>query len=267
AEARLALQELSAAAIRRRLAAAAPAGLVGDPVAVAATLEAFDGCCLLRRGDRIVSSLAPGDPLHAALGTEAALGMLVGAHRAVAATAPAELVRLLAAERATIWVARSEQVAAVADDPGAAALAAHLAGVVMPIAALADLAAARTAAERFRAATTVEPVVAYAPPEAGGLVAMNTPPARSGAAQEVTSKPDSVGRVVGGVAVWPEARTRIRLGLDSLAKAGVPDDSPRSLVIGATLPSPAGVEATAPRCTLLADAFAVDEDGFLVPRG
>jgi 1-acyl-sn-glycerol-3-phosphate acyltransferase len=268
AEARLALQELSASAIRRRLAAEAPADLAGDPGAIAATLEVFDGCCLLRHGDRIISSLGAGDPLHEALGTAAALRMLVANATVVDATAPAaEIARLLAVEQATIWIARPEQVAAAAVEPGAAALADHLAGVVMPIAALADLASAQAAAARFREATAVEPVVAYAPREAGGLVAMNTPPARSGTAHEVTSKPDTVGRVVSGVVVWPEARARIRLGLESLAAAGVADDSPRSLVIGATLPSRAGADATLPRCTLLADAFTVDEDGFLVARG
>jgi hypothetical protein len=265
--ARLALQELSATAIRERLAETGPS--VGtDPVAVAATLEAFDGCCLLHDGDRILSSLAPDDPLAAALGTPAALGLLVGSSRVVAADTPAaELAELLAAERATVWVARVEQVAALAAEPAAAGLAAHLTGVVTPIAAVADLAAARAAAERFRSATGIEPVVAYAPRQAGGLVAMNTPPARAGVEHEVICKPDTVGRVVAGVVVWPEAATRTRLGLDSRAAAGVPDDSPRSLAIGATLPCPANADRTVPRAALLADDFTVDVDGFLVARG
>lgn len=265
ASARLALQELAAGAIRRRLAAARPSGPSADPTGVAATLEAFDGCCLLRCGDRLVSSLAAGDPLHEALGTEAALRTLVGGARVIDAAAPAgELARLLAAERATIWIARPEQVAAVAGEPGATALAAHLAGVVMPIGALADLAAARAAADRFRTAAGVEPVVAYAPREVGGLVAMNTPPTRSGTAHEVTSKPDTVGRVVSGAVVWPEAKVRIPLGLDSLAARGIPDDSRATLVIAATGRGE-GPE-TGPPAVLLADAFAVDDDGFLIPR-
>jgi acyl-[acyl-carrier-protein]-phospholipid O-acyltransferase/long-chain-fatty-acid--[acyl-carrier-protein] ligase len=269
AVARLALQELSAVAIRRRLVETAPTSLgAADPVAVAATLEAFDGCCLLRRGDRIVSSLAAGDPLHAALGTPAALRRLVGSVRVVeASTAADDLARLLATERATIWVARIEQVAAVAEVLGVATFAAHLSGIVTPIGSRADLAAARAAAERFRAATGVEPVVAYAPREAGGLVAMNTPPARAGIDHEATCKSDTVGRVVAGVVVWPETGLRARLGLESLGVAGVPDASPRSVVIGATLPCPIGADPKAPWAALLADEFSVDEDGFLVARG
>ncbi|MFM9058526.1 MAG: 1-acyl-sn-glycerol-3-phosphate acyltransferase [Planctomycetaceae bacterium] len=267
AAARLALQELSATAIRRRLAEAAPAATDGvDPVAVAATLEAFDGCCLLRRGDRIVASLAPGDPLHAALGTPAALGMLVGTARVVdAATAAGELARLLAAERATVWIARVGQVAALAAEPGAAALGSHVSAVVMPIASVGELAPARAAATAFLAAAGVEPVVAYAPREAGGLVAMNTPPARAGVDHEVTCRPDTLGRVVNGVAVWPEAALRIRLGLESLAAAGVPDDSPRSLVIGATLPRGPGADRAVPGAVPLADTCRIDDEGFLVP--
>jgi 1-acyl-sn-glycerol-3-phosphate acyltransferase len=269
AEARLALQELSAAAVRRRLADAVPRPAAGaDPVAVAASLEAFDGACLLRDDDRIVASLAADDPLHAALGTAAALGQLVGTARvADAALAAGALARLLAEHRATIWIARPDQLAALAAEPAAAALAAHLAAVVVPIAAVADLAGFRAAADRFREAVGVEPVVAYAPREAGGLVAMNTPPARAGGDHEVTSKPDTVGHVVNGVVVWPEARLRTRLGLESLAATGVPDDSPRSFVIGATLPSAAGVDPVCSRAALLADTFDIDADGFLVARG
>ncbi|MFM7108703.1 MAG: 1-acyl-sn-glycerol-3-phosphate acyltransferase [Planctomycetaceae bacterium] len=269
ADARLALQELSATAVRRRLADAAPPSAAGiDPVAVAATLEAFDGCCLLRRGDRIVASLAAGDPLHDALGVGSSLRMLVGTARVVDAATPAgDLARLLAAERATVWIARVAQVAAVAAGPGAAALAPRLTAVVMPIGSVADLAAARAAAAGFHAATGVEPVVAYAPREAGGLVAMNTPPARAATGQEVTCRPDTVGRVVNGVVVWPEARERTRLGLASLAAAGIADDSTQSLVIGATLPRAAADDEEIPRALPLADAFTIDDDGFLIVRG
>ncbi len=269
AEARLALQELSAPAIRRRMVRTAREATSGtDPAAVAATLEAFDGCCLLTRGDRLLASLAAGDPLHEALGTVAALrGLVCATHVVEASASRDELVRSLATQRATIWVARVEQVAAAADAAGAADLASHLSGVVMPIGSRADLAAAGGAAERFRAATGIEAVVAYAPREAGGLVAMNTPLSRAGVEHEVVCKPGTVGRVVSGVVVWPEARMRTRLGLDSLAAAGIPDDSPRSLVIGATLPGPVGLDADAPRAVLLSDTFIVDDDGFLVGRG
>ena len=269
AVARLALQELSAAAIRRRFAATSPAPAPGvDPVAVAATLETFDGLCLLQPDDRIVASLGPDDPLHAALGGAESLRTF-GCHAEVlpAAQAPADLVRALAAARATLWIARVEQVATVAGEPDAAGLAAHLTGVVMPIGGLADLAPARAAADRFKAATGVEPVVAYAPREAGGLVAMNSPPARAGVGHEIVCKPETVGRVVNGAVVWPQSRTRRPLGLESLGAAGVPDDAAASLVIGATLPRPGATDADVPRAVLLADAFDVDDDGFLVARG
>lgn len=268
AEARLAIQELSATAVRRRLASAAPPAAHGvDPVAVAATLEAFDGCCLLHGGDHVVASLAAGDPLHDALGVASSLRMLVGTARVVDAATPAgDLARLLAAERATVWIARVAQVAAVAAEPGPATLAAHLSAVVMPIGSIVELAAARAASAAFRASTGIEPVVAYAPRDAGGLVAMNTPPGRPGADHEVTCRPETIGRVVNGVVVWPEARMRTRLGLESLAAAGIADDSPRSLVIGATLPGGAANDAETPRALLLADAFTIDDDGFLVVR-
>jgi len=95
---------------------------------------------------------------------------------------------------------------------------------------------------------------------------MNTPPGRPGADHEVTCRPETIGRVVNGVVVWPEARMRTRLGLESLAAAGIADDCPRSLVIGATLPGGAADDAETPRALLLADAFTIDDDGFLVVR-
>ncbi len=265
AVARLALQELSATAIRRRFAATTLPRTGADPAAVAATLEVFDGVCLLRLDDRIASSLAAGDPLHAALGTPESLRAF-GCHAEILpATQPsADLVRALAEARATIWIASIWQVAAASTEPAVAALAGPLTAVVMPIAALADFAAARDAAERFKAATGVEPVVAYAPHEAGGLVAMNTPPSRPGVGHEIVCKPESVGRVVNGVVVWPAAGMRRPLGLESLRAAGIPDDAPATLAIGATLGGP---DRDAPRAVLLADAFDVDGDGFLVARG
>jgi len=236
-------------------------------VAVAATLEAFDGCCLLRPGDRLVSSLAAGDPLHAALGTASSLASLVCESKVVdATTSPDGIVATIAAGRSTIWVARPDQVAGAATAAGAARVAAHLAAVVMPIGGQGELTAAREAADRFRAETGVEPVVAFAPHEAGGLVAMNTPPARAGSAHEVTCKPDSVGRVVSGVVVWPEAVMRTRLGLDPVAGQDLATDSPRTVAIGATLPWLSGFDRTTPRTVALADDFGVDDDGFLVAR-
>lgn len=134
--------------------------------------------------------------------------------------------------------------------------------MIVPLRALGDLPAARAAADRFRAVTGVEVVTAYAPPEAGGLVAMNTPASRRGGDHETTCDAGSVGRVVNGVVVWPSASMRLRLGLEPL-----PDIAgDRSVVIGATLPCPGGAARESPRATLLADLVSVDEEGFLRPR-
>ena len=267
-EARRALQELTAASVRSRMLAARatpPHGVSpGDWAAHAATAEAFDGACLVRRDDRLVASLAPGDPLHDSLGTHA--GRLLGIDaRLIDASSPAgEIGAAIAASKATIWLARIEQVEAVAAASTACpGLAEHLAAVVMPIASSADLPRARAAADRFKAASGIEPVVAYAPPEAAGLVAMNTPPKRIEWDHEAISKPDTVGRVINGVVVWPQAVDRVRLGLPALPAAPALGESPQTLAIGATF---AGGTGNAPRAVLLAEAFDIDGEGFLVPR-
>lgn len=251
-QARIALQEVTASAVARRL----------DPHA--ATAEAFDGCCLIRRDDRLVASLAAGDPLHDSLGLHA--GRLLGIRTAIvepASPAP-QLAAALARDRATIWLARIEQLSALAADSAAATgLADHLAVVVIPIGRLADLPRAREAIDSFRGAFGIEPVVAYAPPEVGGLVAMNTPPSRIAWDHEVITKPDTVGRVVNGVAVWPRADQRTALRLPTLAGSGIDAAATATLAIAATGP---GIGRNQFRVTLLSDAFDVDKDGFLVPR-
>lgn len=272
--ARLALQELSATSVRERMLAAhgaPPKGVSGvEWAAHAAAAEAFDGACLVRRDDRLVASLAAGDPLFPGLGRHPS-PLLGIAARVVDADTPArDLAAILAAERATLWLARVDQVASVASTPDACkGLAAHLAVVVMPIGHAADLGAARAAADRFQAAAGIQPVVAYAPPEAGGLVAMNTPPARITWNHETICKPETVGRALNGVVVWPRASDRESLGLASLASEGIGPGEGRTLVIGATLDPPIAMATRDPRAVpaaLLADAFDVDADGFLVPR-
>ncbi|MFM8734195.1 MAG: MFS transporter [Pirellulales bacterium] len=250
-QARLALQETTAVAVARRLSPHA------------ATAEAFDGCCLVRRDDRLLASLAPGDPLHDSLGMHA--GRLLGIRATVqdAATPASDLLDALARARITIWLATVAQVRAAAD-VAPRDLAAHLAVIVMPIGRLADLAQAREAAERFCDAHTIEPVVAYAPAEVGGLVAMNTPRSRITWDHETINRPDTVGRVVNGVVVWPEAATRARLGLPPLPGiAAVADAS--SFVVSATgRDRDSGDQPLARR---LVDVFDVDKEGFLVARG
>jgi hypothetical protein len=246
--ARLALQETAAGAVAARLAPDA------------ATAEAFDGCCLVRRDDRLLASLAAGDPLHDSLGLQG--GRLLGIrgtvidHGAPAAT----ILDTLDRSQATIWLARVEQVLAAAGEPARGDLAAHLTAVVMPIGHAADLPRAREAIDRFRETHGVEPVVAYAPPEVDGLVAMNTPPARMSWNHETIHRPESVGRVVNGVAIWPRVAERTAAGLPPLVATDVAADAPATLAIAAT----AG-RRPATAAILLADAFRVDKDGFLVP--
>ncbi len=248
-QARLALQELSAGAVALRL----------DPHA--ATAEAFDGCCVVRRDDRMVVSLGPGDPLHESLGTHA--GRLLGIRARVVDAGPAAaLVDALTASRATIWLARVDQVRAVAALPRGD-LAGHLSAVVMPIAAAGQLPEARDAIEQFSRTHGIEPVVAFAPAEAGGLVAMNTPAKRITWDHEKINRPDTVGRVVNGVVVWPEAAARDALGLAPLVDQGIAAGDRRTIVIGATLSRPGG---DVPRAVALATAFDIDPDGFLVVR-
>ena len=210
-----------------------------------------------------MASLAPGDPLHGSLGRHGRRLLGIATESLPATTPPGALARSLEAHGTTLWLARIDQVEAVAREslatPG-------LAGVAMPVGSITDLAWARHAAERFQAAHGVEPVVAYAPSEAGGLIAMNTPPARSAGSFETTHKPDSLGRVLNGCVVWPRASDRIPLDRLSLAAAGIPDDAHATLAIAATLPCLTG-PAISPRAALLHDALEVDKEGFLVPRG
>ncbi len=268
-KARLALQELTASVVSHRMRSRRPPrDFPGDWAAAAAEAEAFDGACLLKPTDRLAASLAPGDPLHATLGSHGSRLLGIPATSIDAAAPAAEFLRTLAASRATIWLARVEQVehvaAATPPEPG---LAGHLAAVVMPIGSAADLPWARHAAGRFWEAHGIEPVIAYCPREAGCLVAMNTPPARSPGDFEATHKPDTLGRVLNGGVVWPHAAWRQPLGLPSLAATGVPDESDATLLISALVPCPAHAGPEAPTARLLSDALTVDKDGFLVPPG
>jgi hypothetical protein len=245
--------------------------------AAAAAAEAFDGCCLVRRGDRMLVSLAAGDPLFDSLGMHGARLLGILGTVADAGLAPRLIGETILRERITIWLARVEQVLAVANEEAAdsgatlAGLKGTLEVVVMPIDTVAELPRAREASVRFREVFGIEPVVAFAPREAGGLVAMNSPPARATADHEVTLKADTVGRVVNGVVVWPEAAMRDRLGRESLVDQGIATGENRTLVIGAALPPRQGFRpeptvADRPTACLLDTAFDVDKDGFLVVK-
>ena len=259
------------------LFAAVAVAEASDWAAMAATAEAFDGCCLLRRDDRILSSLAVGDPLHGSLGLFAGPLLNMRAVVADASLSPRRLGEAIVREGATIWLARIEQVLGLANEPtdGGTPLPGWgdmLAAVVMPINDVADLPRARLAAERFQEVFGIEPVVAFAALEAHGLVAMNTPPARGTADHEITSKAHTVGRVVNGVVVWPRAAMRDDLGMSPLIDRGVGVGESRTLVLGATLPqspnqSPgADVAPELPCACVLETAFDVDKEGFLVLR-
>ncbi|MFM8579548.1 MAG: MFS transporter, partial [Planctomycetaceae bacterium] len=187
--ARLALQEVATRAVRARLGSP-PAGSV--EAAWAATAEAFDGCCLVRREDRLLSSLVPGDPLYESLGRQArrllgiAAEMTDGSESCGSPSGDARSIgvavrirdRLLSGGF-TIWLASPrvvEEVANVASRDGATGAGvaeSPLVAVVMPIGDPDELEAAERAAERFQAACGVLPVVAFAPHEVGGLVSMN----------------------------------------------------------------------------------------------
>jgi acyl-[acyl-carrier-protein]-phospholipid O-acyltransferase/long-chain-fatty-acid--[acyl-carrier-protein] ligase len=263
--ARLALQELTATVVRRRMVKRRPPNtFAGDWAAACAEAEAFESACLLRKADRLLSSLAPSDPLANTLGIHGQRLLGIATTAVPSESTPADLAAALATSRATVWLARVDQVEAMATLVNQAPrLDVHLTAVIMPITRAADLPWARHASEQFRDIHGVEPVVAYCPAEAGCLVAMNTPPARSAGDFEVTSKPDTVGRVLNGGVVWPHASARPPLGLPSFSAEGIANDADATLVISAMLPCPGSL---APRALLLADAFNVDKQGFLVPR-
>ncbi|MEI8317796.1 MAG: MFS transporter [Planctomycetia bacterium] len=256
--------------LRAALDAVHSAGGIGsgaeslDWGALAASAEAFDGCCLVRRDDRMASSLAPGDPL------ERSLGVCGGALLGIAATTiradllPQQMADELQAWRATIWLARAGQVAGLAALPRSA-VGRPPEVIVLPIDAPADLAAAREAAEAFRDAHGIEPVVAFAPEAVGGLVSMNTPPSRMALDEMVTCRPESLGRVVTGVVVWPEASLRARLGLAPLGGEAAPADA--TLVVAAGGARRGSDEPDDPPSFLLPPGYLVDDEGFLFPPG
>lgn len=257
---RLSLQETQAVAVAERLGQ-----LSAAESATAATAAAFDGCCLLRRTDRFLGSLAPGDPLYESLGRDGPRLVKLGGGSVQHDLPPAELVACLARTRATVWLARAEQLAAMAAATEQSLPQAFRPPevVVVPVAAAADLPEVRPALAAFAGRFGVEPVVAYAP--AGcGLLAMNTPPSR-GQVHETTCKPESVGRVINGAVVWPRARLRDESGRGPLPTRGggePPSPAPDATVaIAATIPGDGGLG-----WAVLPERFEVDDDGFLQLR-
>jgi len=257
----------------RGLGKGAPADQTRDWAAFAATAEAFESGCLVRRDDRMVSSLVPTDPLSIDLGVCG--GPLLG----IAATtidpdlSAGAMIEELKRLRATIWLARVRQVAAMA------ALPSEQVGrlpevIVIPIGDGRELAIARQAGAAFHAAHKIEPVVAFAPEAVGGLVSINTPPSRLAADVEIISRPESLGRVVMGVVVWPLASDRARLGLEPLgrdASGGGASEAAGSLVVAATAAhrTAGGGDGGGrePLSCALSGGYLVDDQGFLFPPG
>lgn len=249
-----------------------------DWAALAATAEAFESGCLVRRDDRMVSSLVPTDPLHLHLGVCG--GPLLG----IAATtidpglSAVPMLEEIKRLRATIWLARVGQVAAIA------ALPPEQVGrppevIVIPIGDCREIGIARHAAAAFHKAHNIEPVVAFAPETVGGLVSMNTPPSRLTANAEVASRPESLGRVVMGVVVWPLTSDRACLGLELLdgdASGGNASEADVSLIVAATAARRTAARRTAdggdgdewePLLCALSGRYLVDDHGFLFPPG
>lgn len=250
--ARLALQETTAEAVQMRFEC------LGDAAAAAATAEAIHGCCLLSRQDRLVSSLSANDPLSPFITVDSfrQLGVTV---RELGGELPGEeLLEAITRHGATVWLARPDQLRAVA----AVARSAESKlpdVVVVPISVAADLAVVQPALTVFKAEFGVQPVVAYAPPGCG-LVAMNSPLSRT-RGQQVTCKPDTVGRVVNGAVVWPRAAFRAEAARGPLVGERGEDSGSSSLVIAATIPAGSG-----PGWRTLPEQFDVDDDGFLQLR-
>jgi hypothetical protein len=221
----------------------------------------------------MVSTLVPSDPLHIHLGVCG--GPLLG----IAATtidpglSAVPMLEELKRLRATIWLARIGQVAAIA------ALPPEQVGrlpevIVIPIGDGREIVMARHAAAAFHKAHKIEPVVAFAPEAVGGLVSMNTPPSRLAGDAEITSRPESLGRVVMGVVVWPLASDRARLGLEPLdgdASGEGDSEADFSMIVAAT-----AARRTAgwgddrerePLSCALSGKYLVDDHGFLFPPG
>ena len=94
---------------------------------------------------------------------------------------------------------------------------------------------------------------------------MNTPPSRMASDEMVTCRPESLGRVVTGVVVWPEASLRARLGLAPLGGEAAPADA--TLVVAAGGARREIDEPDDPPSFLLPPGYRVDDDGFLFPPG
>ena len=233
-----------------------------DWAGMAATAEAFDGGCVLRRSDSLLSTLTAEHPLSGPLGQFA--GPLLGVH-GIWAEPPATadvLEAQLACGPATVWIAEPGQL--VIASAGKASLPKQLSVVVAVLTDAAELPAFEEAAALFSQACGITPVVAFAPAGCGGLLSMNTPPTRNAGDHELTLKLGTLGRVLNGSVVWPTAGLRRCLGLaDWAGMEAFSDDQP--LALGAGF---AGRRGDAEDLVALPlDGLTVDHDGFVSGPG
>ena len=230
-----------------------------DWAAMAATAEAFDAACMLRREDVVLSTLADEHPLGAALGQFAGPLLSVDAVWAPGPTSAAALAERLGRRAASIWVADLQQLQlfATAD----MSLPASFVAIVGAVTNSSDLPAFEAAATAIGNRTGITPVVAFAPDRCGGVLSMNTPPVRSLVPHEMTHKSGTLGRVLNGSVFWPTAALRSSLAVPQPIPAAATDDL--SLVLGAGF---VGERAEVEDLAVFSlPGVALDDDGFLVP--
>ena len=244
------------------LATLAGEGVGGlDWAAMAVTAEAFDGGCLLRREDVLLSTLDDDHPLAAPLGQFAGPLLRLRAVWAPHAASAAALCEHASASSATVWLATAEQINTLLS-AAEIRLPASLEAIVVPLTESAKLSAFEQAATAVGDRCGLTPVVAFSPGRSAGLLAMNTPPSRNVIAHETTSKPGTLGRVLNGSVFWSTAGLRRSLALADLADVGGCADG-EPLVLGAGF---AGPRASEPGLVAFAmPGLALDEDAFLHP--
>ena len=238
--------------------------------AILASIEAFDACTMLRRTDRLLSSLHSDHPMYGSLSLW--IGCVTGYESVVVdsqMTGPL-LMEILRKNRSTVWIGHAEQLLSAKDEPFEGL---SLEVIVLAIENPEELEHAEETARDIKLAWGLEPIVAFSPREAGGLVSMNVPENRSVASHEVTRKKGTFGRVINGVVIWPDVFVRSELGMTPFIQGNCSHEGiSRGVIVGATIvhgavcrsrESNAEVDARLGSSSLPA-ALTIDDDGFLV---
>jgi acyl-[acyl-carrier-protein]-phospholipid O-acyltransferase/long-chain-fatty-acid--[acyl-carrier-protein] ligase len=232
-----------------------------DWAALAATAEAFDGACMIRRSDLLVSTVSGVHPLADALGRYAGALLGIRAIWGEQRLSPYEIAEVLSCGPANIWVAELPQLVAVAAE-SSPRLPASLEVIVVPLTDAGEVAEFEAVAAACLERHGIMPVAGFAPAGSGGLLAMNTPPCRNVSPHEMTSKAGTLGRVLNGSVVWPTAAARRVLGFSETPEVAAVDG-------GLPLALGAGFVARRRNATDLAPlplpGIVVDHDGFLLP--